>query len=60
MEWRIRKSGHGGYVVEKGVKVESMPNPFGIGFIMPAFIVYESRTFDTEKQALKYKEKQSK
>lgn len=54
MEWRIRKSGHGGFVAEKGIKVESKPNPCGIGYIMPAFIVYEMHSFDTEKQALSY------
>lgn len=54
MEWRIRESSHGGFVAEKGIKVESQPNPCGIGYIMPAFIVYEMHSFDTEKQALSY------
>lgn len=54
MEWRIRERSYGGWVAEKGVKVESQPNPCGAGYIMPAFIVYEMHTFDTEKQALNY------
>lgn len=55
MEWRIRESGHGGFVVEKGLQTEKCtPAPTGIGFIMPAFIVYESTHFDTRKQAEHY------
>ena len=57
MEWRIRQRDKGidyGWVAEKGIKVESTPNPFGPGYIMPAFIVYEMHSFQTEKQALKY------
>lgn len=54
MEWRIRERSYGGWVAEKGVKVESQPNPTGKGYIMPAFIVYEMHTFDTEQQALNY------
>lgn len=54
MEWRVRERSCGGWVAEKGVKIESQPNPCGIGYIMPAFIVYEMHTFDTEKQALNY------
>ena len=54
MEWRIRQNSYGGWVAEKGIKVESHPNPNGIGYIMPAFIVYEMWTFKTEKQALRY------
>lgn len=57
MEWRIRESGHGGYMAEKGIQTE--PGTLaqsGIGYIMPAFIVYESAHFDTYKQALKYVE----
>jgi hypothetical protein len=54
MEWRIRQNGYGGWVAEKGIKVESHPNPNGIGYIMPAFIIYEMSTFKTEKQALRY------
>lgn len=54
MEWRVRKNDYGWWVAEKGYKVESQPNPFGIGYIMPAFIVYEMHTCKTEKQALKY------
>lgn len=54
MQWRIRKRSYGGWVAEKGAKVENQPNPSGIGNIMPAFIVYEAHTFDTEKQALNF------
>lgn len=55
MEWRIRESGHGGYVAEKGIAVDhDVPSPDGIGFIMPTFIVHESARFDTEKQAKQY------
>ena len=57
MEWRVRERSYGGWVAEKGVKVESQPNPNGPGYIMPAFIVYEMHSFNTEKQALKYIEK---
>lgn len=53
MEWRIRQRDNG-WVAEKGIKVESTPNPFGPGYIMPAFIVYEMHSFQSEKQALKY------
>lgn len=53
MEWRIRKNSTG-YVAERGVKIESQPNPCAIGYIMPAFIVYNMSVFDTEKQALNY------
>lgn len=54
MEWRVRERSYGGWVAEKGINVESQPNPNGIGYVMPAFIVYEMHTFDTEKQALNY------
>lgn len=54
MEWRLRERSNGGWVAEKGAKVESQPNPCGIGYIMPAFIVYEAHTFDTKRQALNF------
>lgn len=61
MEWRIRENKRiGGWTVEKGIKVESSPNPFGPGYIMPAFIVYEMHSFQTEKQAVKYIKEQEK
>ena len=62
MEWRIRQRDEriGGWLAEKGIKVESTPNPFGPGYIMPAFIVYEMHTFQTEKQALKYVQDETK
>jgi hypothetical protein len=55
MEWRIRKSSRGGFVAEKGIPHEGGEKIPGIlGFTMPAFIVYESANFDTEKQARAY------
>lgn len=55
MEWRIRKSSRGGFVAEKGIPHEGREKIPGIlGFTMPAFIVYESANFDTEKQARAY------
>lgn len=54
MVWKIRKSALG-FVAEKGCEVKSgTPSPLGIGFLMPAFIVYESATFKTKRQAEKY------
>lgn len=54
MVWKIRKSDFG-FVAEKGCEVKSgTPAPGGIGFLMPAFIVYESATFKTKRQAEKY------
>lgn len=58
MEWRIRQSAHG-YIAEKGATVQSQPNPFGLGYIMPAFIVYESCRFDTLAQARNYVKRKS-
>ena len=55
MEWRIRESGHGGYVAEKGIYHEGGYTIQGIqGCTMPAFILYEMARFDTRKQAEKY------
>lgn len=55
MEWRIRKSSRGGFVAEKGIPHEGGEKiPRILGFTMPAFIVYESANFDTEKQARAY------
>lgn len=55
MEWRIRKSGHGGFVAEKGIPHKGGElSPHGLGYTMPAFIVYESANFDTRKQAENY------
>lgn len=55
MEWRIRESGHGGFVAEKGIYHkggESFPGIIGV--TMPAFVVYESAHFQTEKEAKNY------
>lgn len=55
MKWRIRKCGHGGYEAEKGMQTEpGTPAPSGIGYIMSAFIVYESAHFDTYCEAERY------
>lgn len=54
-EWRIRKSSHGGFVAEYGGPVQSgIEAGFKPGFFMPAFIVYGSAHFDTEKEAKCY------
>lgn len=54
MVWRIRKSDLG-FVAEKGCEVKSGTlAPGGIGYLMPAFIVYEMATFKTQRQAEKY------
>lgn len=55
MEWRIRESGHGGFVAEKGIYHkggESFPGIIGV--TMAAFVVYESATFETVKEAKNY------
>jgi hypothetical protein len=55
MEWRIRESGHGGYVAEIGLSHKGGASiPGMLGYTMPAFIVYESAHFDTHRQAEKY------
>jgi hypothetical protein len=60
MEWRIRESSYGGYVAERGISHEGGAlAPSGIGYTMPAFIVYESRRFDTLAQAKRYIKKNS-
>ena len=51
MVWRIRESDLG-FVAEKGCEVKSGTlAPGGIGYLMPAFIVYERATFKTKRQA---------
>ncbi|MFR8548941.1 MAG: hypothetical protein ACLVEV_10020 [Lachnospiraceae bacterium] len=55
MEWRIRESGNGRFVAEKGIfhtGGESFPGIIGV--TMLAFILYESATFETEKEAKNY------
>lgn len=51
MEWVIRESGHGGYVAEYGARHAGGVHVGQRGSTMPAFIVYYSSHFDTEKQA---------
>lgn len=54
MVWRIRESDLG-FVAEKGCEVKSGTlAPGGIGYLMPAFVVYEMATFKTKRQAEKY------
>lgn len=54
MVWKIRKS-ELGFVAEKGCEVKGGTlAPGGIGYLMPAFIVYEMATFKTRRQAEKY------
>lgn len=54
MEVRIRKSGHGGYVVEKGIRNEGgVEVGYKPGCTMPAFIVYASARYDTLAKAKK-------
>ena len=51
MEWRIRKDARGGISVEKGLNHKGGERiPGVLGSTMPAFIVYESAHFDTDKQ----------
>ncbi len=55
MEWRIRERSSGDFVVERGISQDGgEPSPNGIGNTMPAFIVYESMSFDTKAQAKQY------
>jgi len=61
MEWRIRESSRGDFVAEYGGEVKSgTPSPTGIGFLMPAFIVYEAARFDTKRQAESYIKRRTK
>ena len=53
MEWRIRES-RNGWHAEKGVMVKEHLCPWKPGYIMPAFVVYESVRFDTKRQAERY------
>ena len=42
-------------MAEKGCEVKSGTlAPGGIGYLMPAFVVYEMATFKTKRQAEKY------
>lgn len=50
MKWRITEKPGGEFVAEYGVQV-------GGGCIMPAFVIYESASFKTRRQAEKYIER---
>jgi len=54
MEWRIRASGHGGFVAEYGAAHQGGVRIGAVGCTMPAFIVYEMSWFPTEKLAKSY------
>lgn len=55
MVWRIRKTSHGDYVSEYGIKhAGGYEVGYKPGCTMPAFIVYESSRFDTLKEAEDY------
>ena len=59
MEWRIRESSHGGWVVEKGMEIKSVEVEYKPGYYMPGFMVYEMSRFDTRKQAETFVKKQA-
>lgn len=59
MTWRIRESGHGGYIVESGNYHGGVRSPHGNGYTMPGFLVYQSARFDTMAKAKKFIEKNS-
>ena len=46
-KWRIRKVSNGRFIAERGI-------PNTNGYIMSKFIVYESATFNTKKEAKAY------
>lgn len=55
MIWRIRKTSRGDFVAEYGAQHSGgVLGPCGIGYTMPAFIVYKAARFDSEEQAKKY------
>ena len=57
MEWRIVDRKQGGWVAEKGIKIEKHTNPCDAQqtkYELPVFEVYERHAFDTEEQALDY------
>ena len=59
MEWRMRASSHGGFVAEFGCQHDGGVHIPGImGVTMPAFIVYESQHFDTERKAMAFIKRQ--
>lgn len=64
MVWRIRKDVSDKkypYILERGLcRKEPVPNPFGIGFLMPGFILYEMSRFSSEKRAKEYAVKHKK
>ena len=54
MEWRIRPHSRGGYAAERGCYHSGGVSVTSVGVTMPAFIVYESAHFDTERQAKRF------
>lgn len=59
MEWRIRESSHGGYVAEHGIAHQGGTRVGFVGCTMPAFIVCESSSFPTLRQAERYVKEKS-
>lgn len=61
LEWKIRKCGYGGYVADKvGIPQKGIEAGYCPGVIIGATL-YESRHFDTFKQAEKFvKQRQQK
>lgn len=60
MEWRIRKDARGGFSVERGLNHKGGEKiPGAMGATMPAFIVYESAHFDTDKQVKSFYEEET-
>jgi len=51
MKKRITKTSYGDYKVEWGKTIKSQPNPVGIGYIMPGFMVYKMSHYNTLKEA---------
>lgn len=61
MEWRIRETSRGDFMAEYGGYTDgSVLAPSGIGYIMPAFIVYKAARFDTKKEAKRYIDREQK
>lgn len=55
LKWRIRESGNGDYIAELGIQHKGgVLAHNGIGYTMPAFIVYEYSRFSTRKEAERY------
>lgn len=59
LEWRIRETGDGEFMAEYGAEHKGgVSAPSGIGYTMPAFIVYQSCRCRTRKEAERYIKRQ--